>query len=227
MVFSNAGSMKIVSSSPMSPEDREELERSIRQSAEQRDFTGATTLALRGYGPEIFRFLLSLHRSEQTASDVFSVVAEGLWRAMETFTWEHSFRALRAVARRASLRHRRDEGRRARRQMPLELSALSAVEEQVRTQTLTFLRTEVRDRFAEIRDSLPPDDRALLILRIDRELTWNDLALAMHDDEAAPLAGDELKKAAARLRKRFQIVKEKLVEIGRSEGLLQSGKDRS
>jgi RNA polymerase sigma-70 factor, ECF subfamily len=211
----------------MSPEDREELERGIRQSAEQRDFTGATTLALRGYGPEIFRFLLSLHGSEQAASDVFSIVAEGLWRAMETFTWEHPFRALAyAVARRASLRYRRDEGRRARRQMPLELSALSAVEEQVRTQTLTFLRTEVRDRFAEIRDGLPPEDRALLILRIDRQLAWNDLALVMQGDEAEPLTGDELKKAAARLRKRFQIVKEKLVEIGRSEGLIQSRKDR-
>ena len=105
--------------------------------------------------------------------------------------------------------------------MPLELSAVSAVEEQVRTQTLTFLRTEVRDRFAEIRASLPPEDRALLLLRIDRKLAWNDLALVMQDGEAAPLTGDELKRAAARLRKRFQILKEKLVEIGRSEGLIQ------
>jgi len=206
----------------MSHEQRDELEAAIRRCAERRDFPAATTLALQGYGPELFRFLVSLHGREHEASDVFSLVAEGLWRGLESFGWECSYRTWAyAIARRSSLRYRRDEGRRGKRQTPLaELSALSAIEQQVRTQTLSFLRTEVRDRFAELRDNLPPDDRALLVLRVDRKLAWNDLARAMHDDEA-PLGEGELKKAAARLRKRFQIIKEKLVEIGRSEGLIR------
>src|SRR5262249_58126619 len=117
-------------------------------------------------------------------------------------------------------------GRRGRRQVPIEaLSALSAIEADVRTRTLSFLRTEVKSRFAELRDGLPPDDRALLILRVDRKLAWNDLARAMHDDEAAPLEGDKLKRAAARLRKRFQSIKERLVEIGRSEGVIGGDRD--
>jgi RNA polymerase sigma-70 factor (ECF subfamily) len=208
-------------------EEREELERDIRRRAEARDLAGAVTAALHGYGPSIMRFLLAFHRSEAAASDVFSLFTEGVWRGIEAFDWGCSFRTWAfAVARRASLRYRRDEGRRARRQIPLEDdSALALIEDQVRSRTLTYLRTERRNRFAELRDALPPEDRALLILRVDQGLAWNDLVRAMQDDESEPLAGDALKREAARLRKRFQIVKEKLLAIGRAEGLVKSDKD--
>src|SRR5262245_55775574 len=134
-------------------------EQAIRRRAELGDAAGATTLALTVYGPEILRFLISVLRSEDAASEVFSLVAEGLWCGMERFTWEGSVRAWAyGIARRAALRHRRDEGRRRRRQVPIEaLSALSAIEADVRTRTLSFLRTEVKSRFAELRESLPPD----------------------------------------------------------------------
>jgi RNA polymerase sigma-70 factor, ECF subfamily len=211
---------------PMNPE-HEELEQDIRRRAEARDFAGATTAALEGYGPEIVRFLHAIHSREEAAADVFSMFAEGVWRGLPSFNWECSFRTWAyAVARRSSLHYRRDEGRRARKQAPLEeLSAVSAVVMRVRTATLSYLRTERRSRFAELRDALPPDDRALLILRVDRELSWNDLARAMHEDEAAPLSGESLKRESARLRKRFQIIKEKLLEIGRREGLVGTDKD--
>src|SRR5689334_3363518 len=97
------------------------LENEIRRRAELGDSAGATTLALTAYGPELLRFLISLHGREDAASEVFSLVAEALWRGMERFTWESSVRAWSyAIARRASLRHRRDEGRRGRRQVPIE-----------------------------------------------------------------------------------------------------------
>jgi RNA polymerase sigma-70 factor (ECF subfamily) len=205
--------------------EREELERTIRGRAEAKDFAGAATAALRAYGPEIFRFLVALYPREEEAAEVFSLFAEGVWRGLPRFAWECSFRTWAyAVARRTSLRYRRDEGRRARRQVALEeLSELSAIEEHVRTETLSYLRTERRSRFAELRDGLPEDDRALLILRVDRGLGWNDLARAMHEDDEAPLDAAALKKEAARLRKRFQLLKERLVAIGRSEGLLHGG----
>src|SRR5262249_20841075 len=127
--------------------------------------------------------------------------------------------------RRASLRHRRDEGRRAKRQTPLESTMVAEIEQRVRSETLSFLRTERRSRFAELRDALPPDDQALLVLRVDRKLAWNDLALAMHEDEATPLSGEALKREAARLRKRFQIIKDRLLEMGQREGLVHRRKD--
>jgi RNA polymerase sigma-70 factor, ECF subfamily len=211
----------------MSPEHME-LEQDIRRRTEARDFNGATTAALEGYGPEIMGFLHAIHaRDEAAADDVFAIFAEGVWRGLPGFDWECSFRTwAHAIARRASLHYRRDEGRRARRRAPLEgLSELSAVVMRVRSATLSYLRTERKSRLAELRDALPPDDRALLILRVERKLAWNDLARAMHEDEAAALTGESLKREAARLRKRFQLIKEKLLEIGRREGLVRTSKD--
>jgi RNA polymerase sigma-70 factor (ECF subfamily) len=207
-------------------ERRRVLERDIRRRVDAGDLAGATTVALRGYGPSILRFLLALHGGEAAASDVFSLFAEGVWRNIGAFDWQCTFRTWAfAVARRASLCYRRDEGRRAKRQLPLgDDSALSAIEDQIRTETLSYLKTERRSRFAEIRDALPPDERALLILRIEQGLAWNDLAQAMHDGEGE-LAGEALKREAARLRKRFQILKEKLLAIGRREGLMGTGKE--
>ncbi|MEO7328665.1 MAG: sigma-70 family RNA polymerase sigma factor [Minicystis sp.] len=175
---------------------------------------------MKGYGPEVFRFLLAWSGDEAAASEVFSLFAEGIWRGLGSFDWACSFRTWAfGVARRTSLRHRRDGGRRAAREIPLEhCSAISAIEEQVRSRTLSYLRTERRNRFAELRDALPPDDRALLLLRVDRKLAWNDCARAMHDGEQ-PLEDEALKREAARLRKRYQLVKEKLLEAGRREGL--------
>src|SRR5262249_52246367 len=99
------------------------------------------------------------------------------------------------------------------------LPALSALEHRVRTETLSFLRTERRDRFAELRASLDPDDRTLLILRVERGLAWNDLAQAMHADDATPLCGEALKRESAGVRKGSQFLKQRLRERGRREGL--------
>lgn len=43
--------------------------------------TSPSRCLLRGYGPEILRMLMALHRSEQEASDVFASFAEGVWKA--------------------------------------------------------------------------------------------------------------------------------------------------
>lgn len=210
----------------MAHRERDEIERDIRRLTEASDLDAATTVALEGYGPEILRFLIGFNGSETAASEVFSLFAEGIWRGIGAFDWACSFRTWAfAVARRASLRHRRDQGRRAARQVPLEqCAAISRIAEQVRSQTLSYLRTERKSRFAEIRETLPPDDRALLMLRVDRKLSWKDCARAMQDDEA-PLDEEALKREAARLRKRFQLVKEKLLVIGRSEGLVGNEND--
>lgn len=201
---------------------RDDLEREIQALRDAGQLEGAATAAVRGYGPEILHFLAALHRAETETSEVYSLFLEGLWRGLSSFAGESSFRTwVYAIARRCSLRYRRDEGRRAARLEALpESTALWAIAEQVRTETLSFLRTEGRNRFAELRQSLPPEDRALLILRVDRRLGWADLARAMHEDEAVALTPVALKREAARLRKRYQLVKARLLELGRSEGLV-------
>lgn len=192
------------------------LDDEIRRRVDAGDLAGASTLALQGHGPEIFRFLLAAHTDEADAADVFSAFAEGLWRGIGRFDWRCSLRSwLFGVARRSSLRFRRDAGRRAAREAPLE--HLEAVAAQVRTQTLSFLRTGFRDRFAELRAALSAEDRLLLMLRVDHALSWNEVAEVL---EEGPLDAADLKRAAARLRKRYQGLKAELLAIGRREGLV-------
>jgi RNA polymerase sigma-70 factor (ECF subfamily) len=211
----------------MEPRERELLEAEIRRRAAASDFTGAAEAAMRGYGREIYELLAALHRHDDDAAEVFSLFTEGLWRGLPGFAWQSSFRTWAyAIAHRCSLRFRRDERRRAARQAPLpDPSGLSAIAAEVRSATLSYLRTERRDRFAALRAALPPEDQALLMLRVDRRLAWADLARVLHEEDAATLDGKALEREAARLRKRFQLVKEKLYEMGRREGLIGSGEE--
>lgn len=200
----------------MSATDREALEGRVREAVEAGAVDRATELVLEGHGGEIFRFLHALTGNPDTASQAFSLFAEGVWKSLPRFEWRSSLRTwCYVIARRAALTLRR-EGVKARVQVPLS-DAISQLERQVRLQTLTLIREERKSRLAELRNALPEDDRALLLLRVDKELEWVDIARALSEvelDEAA------LKRESARLRKRFQLVKERLVEAGKKAGLI-------
>jgi len=215
----------------MSTVERDALERSVKDRCDAADYDGAATLAIKGYGAEIYGFLASLHQNEGAASDVFAIVCENLWRGLPKFGWGSTLRTwVYTIARHASLRDQKNAKRRARGAVPLSGHA-SLLAAEVRTATQPFLKTEQKDAFTRLRESLPAEDQMLLVLRVDRDLAWNELARIMLGDgdggegqgkETAEPAPDEetLKREAARLRKRFQLVKEKLLELGRREGLL-------
>lgn len=180
------------------------------------DAEGAVEAALRGYGPEIFGFLVAALGDRNEAGEVFSLFSEDLWKGLPRFDFgEASLRTwLYVLARHAAARH----GRRARPQhVPIsQISSIARLAAQVRTETDSFLRSERKTRLQMLRDSLPAADRELLILRIDRGLSWNDVARVMG---ASP---EELKTESARLRKRLQLVKERLREAAREAGLTGS-----
>ncbi len=159
---------------------REGLEAMIGGALGRGDYAGAATLAIGGYGAEIFGFLLAIHRDEVEAAEAFAHFSERLWCDLATFRGESSFRTWAyALARHASLNYRRDARRRARRRGELpEGSRLSALAERARTATASYLRSERRARFAALRAALAPEDRALLVLRVDRGLSWGELARA-------------------------------------------------
>jgi RNA polymerase sigma-70 factor (ECF subfamily) len=198
---------------------REALELEVRRRCEAADLEGGAIAALRGYGPEVYGLLFSLHRDESDAADVFADFSECLWRGLPGFAWQCTLRTWAyTVARNASHRFLRGV-RRGRRGVPLsEATEVERLAESVRTQTSPWLRTESKDRLTQIREALPPEDQMLLVLRIDRGLAWRELARVWHEggepDEAA------LEREAARLRKRFQLLREQLVEVARREGLL-------
>jgi RNA polymerase sigma-70 factor (ECF subfamily) len=191
------------------------VEETIRALCADGSADQATTEALRAYGGEVFRLLRVLQKSDDAASDAFSLFAEDLWRSMRTFAWQCSLRTWAyTLARRASSR----ASRRRRRDAKNLTSTphLSEIVEAVRTETLTFLRTEKRNRLRALRDSLPEDDRALLVLRVDRGLAWDELARILADGD---LDEEGRKREAARLRKRFQLVKDRLKALAKEQGI--------
>ena len=208
---------------------RDELERQIRLRWEARDYNGAAETAIRGYGPEIFGFLVAFHHDEEDAAEVFSRVTERLWSGLERFSWQSSFRTwLYVVARNTSLRYRREAQQRARRMVPLpDGSALSAIAAQVRSETMSALRSQKKDWVAAMRDALPEEDRMLLVLRVDKGLAWTDLARVMHEDGEKEMDDEEVRREAARLRKRFQLVKERLLAARRGSDETNDGKGGS
>jgi RNA polymerase sigma-70 factor (ECF subfamily) len=181
----------------------------------------AATALLRAYGREILGFLVARLRDRDAAAEVFSLFTEALWKGLPGFRWECSARVWAyAIARHAAARYARDTRRRGRRYLALsEAGPLSAIEEKVRTETLASSRTEARERAVKLRERLPIEDQTILVLRINRKLEWKDIARVMVYD-GSPVTDRELQAEAARLRKRYQLAKERLRKMAIDEGII-------
>lgn len=209
----------------MNEEERAVREAHLRARVQAGDVDGAAAGAIQLYGAELFGFLLALHRHEEdAASEVFAAVCEQVWRGLAAFEWRSSLRTwMYATARHASSSHFRAEKRRARRTVPLDACpAVAEVEARVRTETLSYLRTERKEAIRRLREELPAEDQALLVLRVDRDLSFQDLARVFLGEDASPEA---LGRESARLRKRFQLLKRRLLDMGRQRGLLPAPGD--
>jgi RNA polymerase sigma-70 factor, ECF subfamily len=191
----------------LEPERRSEVEARARALADAGDHAAVTTLALESYGPEILGYLVAVARSETDADEAFAMFSEDLWRGLPDFRWEASLRTwLYTLARHALARLRRDPHRRPERRIQLSQSPdVRALAERVRTNTLPYLRTDVKDQVARLRASMDPDDQTLFILRLDRKMAWEEIARIMADEAEVPDAA-----AIARLRKRFERAKGRL-----------------
>jgi RNA polymerase sigma-70 factor (ECF subfamily) len=202
--------------------DRQRLERDVRLLCERGEHNAAAALALRGYGPELFGFLVAIHRDEDEAGDSFSELSEILWRKLPGFAWQSTFRTWAyAVARNVLRTRRRGAARHARRAGRAGDSVLEGVVQQVRTETVTYLRTEKRTKLQALRDGLPEEDQMLLVLRVDRGLEWLDLVgVFAQTHGTSALDAADLTREAARLRKRFQLVKERLRELAKRQNLV-------
>lgn len=181
------------------------LEERLRDLLAKGEVDAATTAALRGYGPQILGYLTAVLRDEGRADDAFSLFAEDLWKGAPSFRGASSFRTWAyKLAFHAASRIARDP--KARRAVPLGSSVASEVAQEVRTATAPHLRTDVKSSVQQLRDELTQDEQTLLVLRVDRALSWNDVSDVMEID-------------AASARKRFERVKEKLKELAKLRGI--------
>ncbi len=199
----------------MSPVD---LEPRIRATCDAGDHTVAAALVVERYGPELLGFIMSRLRSESDAHEVFSIFCEDLLAGIPRFEWRSSVRAWAyTLARHAAVRYVKAPANRRDRRVPL--SHVPELAERVRTTTAVYRKTEVKSRMRALREQLPDEDQTILILRVDKGLSWREVALVLCDETTPP---DDLTlgREAARVRKRFQLAKDRLRELAQADGLL-------
>ena len=203
-------------------DEQAEFEQTVRSAWEAKDFDAAATLAVERYANEILTFLSARLRSQSDGQEAFSMFAEDLWVGLPQFGWRCSVRTWAyTLARNAANRYASGPHNRVGRNLTLSKpSRLSMLVERVRSATQIHQRTDVKDRFRALRERLEPDDQMLLVLRIDRDMPWRDVAVAMSGD--AELDDDGIARESARLRKNFERIKVELKRMAEEDGLLGS-----
>jgi RNA polymerase sigma-70 factor (ECF subfamily) len=195
--------------------DRAALEDRIRELLDGGHLAEAATKALKGYGPEILGYLVSIIRDDSAARDIFGEFSEDLWKGLGSFRKQSSFRTWAyKVAWNAAQMYWRDPYRRRVRR--IETDEYSLLAEKLRVSSVRSDPSAKAGRLAELRASLQPDEQTLLILRVDKGLSWKEIAEILAGQEG------EAPSAPAALRKRFERLKERLVLRAEEDGLLDS-----
>lgn len=197
-------------------------EEAILLSWKAQDFQAAATRALEAYGQEILSFLTSRMRAASDAEEAYSMFAEDLWKGLPGFAFRCSVRGwMYALARNAANRYATAPQRRAARNVPLSRDGVaSKLVDAARSVTQVHQRTDVKDKIRGLRERLPQEDQALLILFVDRNLPWREIAMVVHE-RGEELDDAALDREAARLRKRFERLKVELKAMAIAEGLLE------
>jgi RNA polymerase sigma-70 factor (ECF subfamily) len=170
---------------------------------------GAATAVIETLGPAVLGYLASMH-DEDDARDVFQAWSSDVWRGLPGFRFEASVRAWAfRLAWHASSRFRRDPWR--QRGVPLADSAASRLAASIAGQSR--MPGGRKDTLRALRLRLPPEDQTLLVLRVDKDLEWSEVADVLAEDGQRP--------EEAALRKRFERIKDRLAAMAREEGLLE------
>jgi RNA polymerase sigma-70 factor (ECF subfamily) len=192
-----------------SPPANDARDAELREIVAAGDIDRATDLAIRTYGPELIGWLSSIFPSEADAYDAFSTMSEDLWRSLPRFDGRCSVRTWCYMLARHAAFHVRARPRNVhetlRSHIPSLLGAVTHV-----WNTARGTEQEVQNVYAEIRRQLPDEDQTLLVLRVDRNLAWRDVAIVLLGETAN---ADEVTRKAATLRKQFERVKERLREL--------------
>ena len=190
----------------------EAVEAEIARLLESNDLPSAAAGILRGSGPAILAYLAALAREEDRADDAFSQFCEDLWLGLPGFRRDASVRTwVYQLAWHAWLRNEREPYH--RRGRPLATEEMSRLVAEVRSTTALHLRSEAKNAVARLREQLTPAEQSLLVLRIDRGLSWSDVASVMSTPE------EDLD--AQTVAKRFQRVKDRLRKLAEDAGLLE------
>ncbi|MBL8624602.1 MAG: sigma-70 family RNA polymerase sigma factor [Myxococcales bacterium] len=187
-----------------------EVEAQVLAALDVGDRATAATRVITGLGPGILGYLGALLRDDDLARDAFSAFGEALWRALPRFARASSVTSWAyAIAFRCALRAKRSRAR--RRTRPLRDSEYHQLVATIASARRSFDHTAAARRLDELRASLAPEDQTLLVLRLDRGMTW---------DEVAVVLGVRGPTAATVVRKRFSRLKARLRRAATAAGLV-------
>lgn len=162
-------------------------------------------------GSPVRRYLRSILRDDADADEAFSSFGEALLRGLAHFRGESTVKtwALRLAVNEAFDVRTTPWRRRARRLGTAEAWALA---DEARGSTAPRLERHrlVVDR---LREHLAPEDQALLVMRLDQELSWAEISDVLAD------AGEEVSPAT--LSKRYERIRKRLADLATRGGLLE------
>jgi RNA polymerase sigma-70 factor (ECF subfamily) len=197
----------------------QEVDDDIRLALDEGDADTAVTLVLQQYGPQLLGYLTALSTPVK-AREIYSLLAEDLWRGLPKFEWRCTLRAWAyTLARNARARHLDSEKRRDAQQEVTPPEWLQKLALRTRSPTPLHRKSEVKDAMRVLRQKLSEHEQTLLMLRVDRGLAWQELVVILDEQRA----DESIASAATRLRQRFQSLKDKLRDLARAEGLIADG----
>ena len=188
----------------------EELDRLVRERLATDGPDGAATALIEALGPAILRYLRSMLRVEEDAADAFSQWSENVWTGLPSFRGESSLKTWGYRLAWNAAQNLRNEAWRKRGQR-LATGQASALAMSIQTKSVVVVERQ-RQALEELRAALSDEDRSLLVLRLDQQLPWNEVAEV--------LAAEGKRIEPATLMKRFERVKARLGELARERGLL-------
>lgn len=166
----------------------------------------ATRVALEYYGPEILGWLIGVVKDETAAEDICQHFSIALWKGLPSFRWESSLRVWAyKIAWHELIRFQKAKEKRKEQQF--NTSEISGLAQAVTSLHMVLRKKQEASRLVELRQELPEEMQTLIILRIDREMSFGEIAQVLEIEEDTA-------------RQKFKRAKDKLKELAKKEGLL-------
>lgn len=184
------------------------IERRVRTALVRGEREEACEAAVGFFGPEIYGFVTAALAGGRGVLDVYADFVAALPEALRDFGWRCELRVfLYHQARLALRRHREGQrtGRLAAMRPPLQEPLAP----------LPPFRRQRRLAVATLRSALAPDDREVLVLRVDRRLRWSELAVTALGETADDKA---LRAEARRIRERFLALRQRMKQLTDRDG---------
>ena len=178
------------------------IERRVRAALVRGESREASEASVAFFGSEIYGFVTAALAGGRGRRDVYAGFVAALPEALRDFGWRCELRVfLYHQARLALRRHR--EGK-----SPGLAALISPL--YAKLARLPPFRRQRRLAVATLRSALAPDDREVLVLRVDRGLRWRELAVTALGEAADDKA---LRDEARRLRERFLALRQRMKQL--------------